>query len=415
VMRSVPKGTVVLENLCWQQLAVAAEEYRSASSPTPVSVYVPGPDATVDGTIQVDLAPKGDRYVTLLVKGLRISADIGPDGAVEHVRVPAQYAEARGHATGAPAAESKEAAPAATTALDASLSEEPVTLARPDAVLHGTLTLPKDTRGPVRVVLIVAGSGPTDRDGNNSGGLTTDSYKQLAAALGHKGIATLRYDKRGIGESTLSGDRAKIVLADFTEDARALVAKLGADPRFSSVSLLGHSEGGVIGLELAQLTPLNALVLVGTPGRPLAVVLHEQLSRKVDAATLQAFDRGVSAIRSGTPATNVPKELAPLLDEHIAAFLRSWMDVDPPTLVPSVKAARVAIVQGDMDMQISVDDDARKLAAVGSAPRTELTIVPGMAHTLKIEKERTTQQASYFDSKVPLAPALVDVVAQSVK
>ncbi len=170
----------------------------------------------------------------------------------------------------------------------------------------------------------------------------------------------------------------------------------------------------MIGLELAQTTPVKALVLLGTPGRPLAVVLREQLSSKISPEALQAFDRGIVAIRNGTAATDVPKELAPLLDPHVAAFLRSAMDVDPPTLVASAKTAHVAIVQGDMDMQVSVDDDARRLAAASPAPRTRLTVVPGMAHTLKGEKERTTPQPSYFDPKIPLAPRVVDAVVEAM-
>ena len=216
--------------------------------------------------------------------------------------------------------EKKESTPVAT--VDESLSDEPVSLERPGSTLHGTLEIPRDAHGPVPVVLIVAGSGPTDWDMNSALGMKTDAFKQLAAALAHKGLATLRYDKRGVGESTFTGDWSQVVLGDFTEDARALVAKLRADARFSSVAVLGHSEGGLIALELAQLTPVDALVLVSTAGRPLSVVLHEQLSEKVDAATMKAFEEGLAAIRAGNKPADVPKALVPLLNEQLAAFLR---------------------------------------------------------------------------------------------
>jgi pimeloyl-ACP methyl ester carboxylesterase len=204
-----------------------------------------------------------------------------------------------------------------------------------------------------------------------------------------------------------------VVLGDFTEDARALVLKLRADARFSSVSVLGHSEGGLLGLELAQTTPVDALVLVSTAGRPLAAVLREQLAAKVDSATLTAFDQGLVAVRAGRKPTEVPTTLEPLFNEHTFAFLRSAMDVDPKPLVASARATRLAVVQGDMDMQVSVDDDARNLA--NAFPQARLAIVPGMAHTLKMEKERAALQPSYFDPKVPVALPLVDVVADSIK
>ena len=101
---------------------------------------------------------------------------------------------------------------------------------------------------------------------NGVSGLKTDAFKQLAAALVHRGIATLRYDERAVAESPFTGSVSKLVLADFTEDARALVLKLRADARFSSVSVLGHSEGGVIALQLTQSTPLDALISCLPPG-----------------------------------------------------------------------------------------------------------------------------------------------------
>jgi hypothetical protein len=107
VTRHAPKGAVILETFCWQQLLVAAEDYRTASTPTPVQVYVPGADVTADATIQVDTAPSGDRYVTVMLKELRLSADISADGAVEHVRIPAQHVEARGKAGKAPVEDAK--------------------------------------------------------------------------------------------------------------------------------------------------------------------------------------------------------------------------------------------------------------------------------------------------------------------
>jgi pimeloyl-ACP methyl ester carboxylesterase len=410
IVRHLAPGVVALEAFCWQQLLVAAEDYRGASTPVPVQVLAPGRDSTAGGTIQVDTAPTGDRYVTLRLGELRVSADISAEGAVEHVRIPAQRTEASGHASKTAIPEKKESTPMAT--VDESVSDEPLSLERPGSTLHGTLEIPKDAHGPLPVVLLVAGSGPTDRDMNSAIGLKTDSFKQLAAALAHKGVATLRYDKRGVGESTFTGDRSQVVLGDFIEDARALVAKLRADARFSSVAVLGHSEGGLIGLELAQSTPVDALVLVSTAGRPLAAVLHEQLSPKVDAATMKAFEEGLAAIRAGNKLTDAPQALAPLLNDQVAVFLRSAMDIDPQPLVASAKAKRLAVIQGDLDMQVGVDD-ARKLAA--AAPRAQLTLVPGMAHTLKIEKERAALQPSYFDPKLPLASALVDAVVLAVK
>jgi len=424
-VRPVPQGTILVANFCWQQLLVAAEDYRAASTPTAVQMLVPGDESAKGATIQVDEAPSGTRHVTLVVDDVRISADISKDGAVERVLIPAQNAEARGHA-GAPTDVDAPAAAPPLVAVDLLLVDEPFTIDRPNAVLHGTLETPKDAHTKIPVVLVIAGSGPTDRDANSVAGLKTDTYKQLAAALAHHGIATLRYDKRGVGESTFTGDVTKMVLGDFTEDARAIVLALQGDARFSSVSVLGHFEGGLLGLELTQSTPVAALILVATAGRSMGVVVREQLARQLDASTMQTVDAALAAVRAGTKPKGLPNTIAPLFNDNVLAYLRSVIDVNPIPLVATSKARRIEIIQGDMDMQVSVDDDARKLAAAAPAgasealprrglhPNAQLTIVPGMAHTLKIEKERKLPQPSYFDPAMPLAAPLVDAVAASI-
>ncbi len=302
VNRLIAPGTVVVANFCWQQLVVAAEELRGASTPTAVRVLVPSRDVARDATIQVATTPTGERHVTLVIEGVEISADIGKDGAVSRVAIPVQNAEARGHAGVTAEATPTQAPP---PVVDPVVVDEPFTIDRPDATVRGTLEMPKDVHTKIPIVLIVAGSGPTDRDGNSLAGLKSDAYKLLAAALAQRGIASLRYDKRGVGQSSFRGDVSKIVLGDFTEDARAIVLALKGDARFSSVSVLGHSEGGLHGLELTQTTPIFALVLVAAPGRPIGVVIREQHARQVDAPTLQAIDQAFIAVRAGTKPQNL--------------------------------------------------------------------------------------------------------------
>jgi pimeloyl-ACP methyl ester carboxylesterase len=406
-VQEIPQGVILVANFCWQQIVVAAEEYRGASKPTPVRMLAPGQDAPKDATLQVTEDASGARHVTIVVDAVQITADISKGGAVEHLLIPSQNAEARGHAGPPTVAEATPTAPPAVVG-DPLVVDEAFAIDRPNAVLRGTLEMPKDVRTKIPVVLIIAGSGPTDRNANSVAGLKTDTYKQLAAALAHKGIATLRYDKRGVGESTFSGDISKMVLGDFTEDARAIALSLQGDARFSSVSVFGHSEGGLIGLELTQSTAVATLMLASTPGRTMAAVLREQLARQLDAPTMKAVDGAVADVRAGKASTGLPKEIAPLFDARLVSFLRSEIDLNPTSLAKTSKAGRIAILQGDMDMQVSVDDDAKKLAF--AVPKAQLTIVPGMAHTLKMESAKKLPQPSYFDPTVPLAAPLVDAI-----
>src|SRR5262249_17067560 len=142
--------------------------------------------------------------------------------------------------------------------------------------LAGTLTLPKraPTRGPA--VLIIAGSGPTDRDGNGPL-ISTDAYRMLAAGLAAQGIRSLRYDKRGLGRTAPpAGPEAAGRFDDFVHDAAAAAADLGRRPHVSSVVMAGHSEGGLVAMRAARETTVAGIVLIAVPARPLADLLRAQ-------------------------------------------------------------------------------------------------------------------------------------------
>lgn len=187
-------------------------------------------------------------------------------------------------------------------------SETPVTVDAGRGVqLSGTLMTPPG-RGLFPVALIIAGSGPTDRDGNGSL-MSTNAYKLLAAALAARGIATLRYDKRGIGSSHTPQHMADVRLEDFVDDAVALTHYLEATKRFGSVSIVGHSEGSLIGMIAAQRDPnVKSLVSLEGAGRPAPVLIEEQL-----------HGSGISPAMASDPTL----PLDPQVVSAIADFLRA--------------------------------------------------------------------------------------------
>src|SRR6266852_4170612 len=131
----------------------------------------------------------------------------------------------------------------ADTSTPSAAVESPYTIRSGALELGGTVTVPRDATGRVPVVLIIAGSGPTDRNGNSLMGIRPNSYAQLAWRLTERGIASLRYDKRGMPGTKGTFDMTRMTLGDFAADARAAAESLTHDPRFSKVLLLGHSEG----------------------------------------------------------------------------------------------------------------------------------------------------------------------------
>ena len=143
----------------------------------------------------------------------------------------------------------------------------------PTGKLYGTLTIPDGVK-KVPVVLIIAGSGPTDRDGNNAMGARTNAYRMLADSLQLAGIASLRYDKRGVGAS-MEGMKEESAMRfnDMVNDAVAFIKALKADSRFSDVIVMGHSEGSLVGMIAAEKEKISKYISVAGAGQPIAPIL----------------------------------------------------------------------------------------------------------------------------------------------
>lgn len=294
----------------------------------------------------------------------------------------------------------------------------PTTLSVGTLTLRGTLETP-DAPAPWPTVLIVAGSGPTDRDGNSAGlPGANDSLKQLAQGLAKQGIASVRYDKRGIGQSVSGSGPAlreeDLVFGDFVNDAAAWVRQMEVDPRFAGVGLIGHSEGALIALAVANSTPVGAVVTLAGPGENFADVIARQVrANKANPPELVVeVDRILAELRAGRRVTSVPPVLAALFRPSVQPFLISAIRYDPAQLMGTVKAP-VLIVQGESDLQVT-PDDARRLAAAD--PQAKLLLIPGMNHLLKqVGDDLALNQRSYGDPTVPLSPALLPTVVPFLK
>lgn len=292
-------------------------------------------------------------------------------------------------------------------------SEQEATLAVHGGVLHGTLSLP-DGQGKVPVVLLHAGSGPTDRNGNSAmlpG--QNNALRMLAEALARNGIATLRYDKRGIGASASAGRReADLRLDDYIDDATAWLRQLRADPRFTNVLMAGHSEGALIAMVACQKAQLDGCVLIAGAGNALDDILRVQLKPRLPPELYAQNERILLALKRGEQVSDVPPALLALYRPSVQPYLISSMQVDPRAVVGTLRMP-LLILQGATDLQVSVAD-AQALSA--AAPAARLVIVPGMNHVLKmVSGDLAQQMPSYGDPALPLAPALVDAVTAFVQ
>jgi pimeloyl-ACP methyl ester carboxylesterase len=279
--------------------------------------------------------------------------------------------------------------------------ESPAELSTASGTIRGTLLLPAGCSRPT-VALIVPGSGPTDRNGN-SAGITADAYRWLANSFAEQGVASVRYDKRGLGGSA-DAREPELRFEPYVADVAAWITRLAADPRFAGVMLAGHSEGSLIGILAIERAPVAAFLSLAGPGRPFGEVLREQIGRGNSGALLTRANQILDELEAGREVADVPPELALLFDPGLQPYLISIFQYDPAIEIAKLTAPTL-IAQGTTDFQVSVMD-AEKLAA--ARPDAQLLLVSGMNHMLKSATlDLADQQLAYTDPTRPLAPDLV--------
>ncbi|WP_218018820.1 alpha/beta hydrolase [Novosphingobium rosa] len=302
---------------------------------------------------------------------------------------------------------------ALTAAAPGAVSSSDIAASGPRGDLKGTLvTVAGSTQPPV---LILPGSGPTDRDGNSPLGLKGSTYRLLAEGLAQQGIPSTRIDKRGsFASAGAVADRSELTLPGYVQDTRAWIAATRAKTGATCVWLLGHSEGGLVALQTAADSPKDicGLILVSTAGRPLEQVLKQQLrANPANAPLLPDADRAIDTLSAGRrvdPAT-LPPPLAGLFRSEVQPLWISELAVDPIALIGRLKLP-VLIMQGEKDLQVSVED-ARRLKE--GQPAARLTLLPDANHVLKsvASEERSANFATYADPNLPLAPHIVEGIA----
>lgn len=394
--------TVAIETGSWAVFRLIADRFAGSVAPTRISVLLPSEGLMLEGVVSVTVLANAAREIKLTTNGLETRVRLDPDGTVEHAEIPEQGIEVTRAGALAPHVETRPA--------PSEVVESLVEITSGGVILRGSIWTPTQHKDRVPVVLMLAGSGPTDRDGNNHSGLKTDMYRMLATELAKRGVATCRFDKRGVGASGRGFDASSMVVDDLVNDAAQWVAHLRTKNSFSAITVLGHSEGGEIALLLARQTAIDGLILVATAGRTHREILREQLSLRVDAKVLETYDDIVERIARGERVREIPGELVSVLRPSVQIFVRSDLDLDPLPLARGLSVP-VSIIQGDADVQVRLRD-ARRLKS--ARPDAKLTIVSGMNHVLKQEFAVWLAQNSYMDETRPLATGLVDAVLAGV-
>jgi uncharacterized protein len=291
----------------------------------------------------------------------------------------------------------------------------PLTAPGPQGPLEGSFV---DAGKHTPVVLIIPGSGPTDRDGNNPMGMTAAPYRLLAEALAAKGVSSVRIDKRGMfGSKAAIADPNKVTIGDYAIDAHSWVAAIQKQTGAECVWVLGHSEGALVALAAVQKPGgVCGVNLVSGAGRRLSDVIREQLrSNPANAPVLDSAMAALDALDRGqhVDVTGMNPALLPLFRPQVQDYLIDMFRQDPAKLAASVKVP-LMIVQGERDIQVSTAD-AKALAA--AQPKAKLVLVPTMNHVLKdvTSDDRAANMATYRDPSLPVDQTLVDAIVGFVK
>lgn len=285
----------------------------------------------------------------------------------------------------------------------ATVLQRPITLDTGSGELFGSLLLPKSDT-PVPVVLIISGSGPTDRDGNNPDGGRNDSLKRLAWVLAKHNIASVRYDKRGVAASlAATPDERNLSVEAYVADAQAWGHELKTDPRFGKLILLGHSEGALIASLAAPNIDAAAVISLSGSARPIDQVLRQQLSNRLPPPLMLRSNELLDSLKAGHTDDNVPPQLQVIFRPSVQPYLISLFRQDPAAAFAKLKMPAL-IIQGSNDIQVGVGD-AKALKA--AKPDAELALIEGMNHVMRIVPNDVKRQlASYKDPQLPLAAEL---------
>ncbi len=291
--------------------------------------------------------------------------------------------------------------------------EEILTLKLKDGSLEGTLVTPTQVKR-MPIVLIIAGSGPTDRDCNSALGLKTNSFKMLAEGLAAQGIASFRYDKRHIGKSKMTQKVADVTFDDFVNDAMHWMDTLKTmkrKRRFTKFVIAGHSEGSLIALLTVQKTKTDALISLCGPAQSMDSIIYEQLGKQAPFLVPQ-LKEVYNKWKMGEKVDSFPPMLRSLANPSIEKFMVSIMKYSPQVEISKLKLP-ILLISGRNDIQV-LPKEAEMLSKAN--PKAKLIYFDKMTHVLKDgEANLMSAQKVYQQTELPLTEGVVDAVFEFVK
>ncbi len=292
---------------------------------------------------------------------------------------------------------------------------EDTILSTPTGKLFGTLLTPAESNKKVPVVLLIAGSGPTDRNGNSSiFPSDNNSLKQMAEGLAQQGVASLRYDKRGIAASAGAAvSERHLRFGQSVDDARRWCDLLADDERFSAIIVAGHGQGSLVGMNASWEAGVDGFASLAGAGHRVCDVLRAQLHDQFAIRSRVRLDKILSELEKGRTVEEPPSELSILFRPSIQPFLISWQRYDPLRDIARLQMP-LLILQGTTDLQVGVEN-AELLAE--ACPEARLVLLEGYNHIFKpvAGDDPVAHQRSLADSTLIVSPELIEALVQLAK
>ena len=279
-----------------------------------------------------------------------------------------------------------------------------------NSLLNGTLYAPIRQNNTTNLVILIAGSGPTNRDGNQIG-LTNNSLKFLAESLVKNGIAVYSYDKR-IFAQMASGklDEASLSFDNFIDDAKAVVIYFKNQKKYHSITIAGHSEGALIGMVAAN-GNADAYISIAGAGRPIDEVLLEQIEKQAPFLK-EEVEKNLATLKSGNTFELKNQMLASLFRASVQPYMISWIKYHPQNEIKKLQIPSL-LINGDKDIQVSVQD-AQLLQQ--AKPDAQLQIIPNMNHIFKIiQGDDAENKASYTNPELPICTELTSIITTFIR
>jgi len=273
--------------------------------------------------------------------------------------------------------------------------------------IDGSLIVPNS--GSDQLAIIIGGSGPTDRNGNQNFA-KTNNLKKLAETLAENGIASFRYDKRIVKQIKMRSIDPNIKFDDFVSDAIAVVHHFKAEQKFKQLYIVGHSQGSLIGMLAAQ-QDVDGFISIAGAGQSIDAVIIDQVDKTAPMFT-EDTKRAFEVLKSGRTTTDYPPALASIFDSSVQEFMMSWMKHDPAVVINTLNIP-ILLINGTKDLQVS-KAEAEMLQQASET--SKLKLIDNMNHVLfVIDGDDQENAKSYNDPNGKVSEELIQSIVNFIK